>query len=98
MAAIPCPHCQQKTFSWRDKYRAGKWAILHCPACGGRACAHPVLIAVLYFLYVWDVMLFGFLAYLDSPWYLAGMAIGWLILDYFSLYLPLAPMRKARSD
>lgn len=94
MATIPCPHCQEKTFSWWDKYLAGKWKLLHCPQCGGRVCAQPIVLAVLYFLYVWDVMLFGFLAYLDSLWYLLVMVVGWLILDYFSVYVPLSPLRK----
>lgn len=94
MASISCPHCQQKTFNWWDKYRAGKWALLYCPQCGGRVCAHPWLLAALYFFYVWDVVLFGYLAYLDSLWYLAVLAAGWLILDYFSVYVPLSPLRS----
>ena len=51
------------------------------------------MLAVLYFLYVWDVVLFGYLAYLDSLWYLLVMTVGWLILDYFSIYVPLTPLR-----
>ena len=93
MASIPCPHCGEKSFSWWDKYRTGKWALLHCKACDGRVCAQPIVLAVLYFLYVWDVVLFGYLAYLDSVWYLAVMLAGWLILDYFSIYIPLTPLR-----
>lgn len=95
MASISCPHCEQKTFTWWDKYRAGKWALLHCRECGGRVCAQPWLLAALYFLYVWDVVLFGYLAYLDSLWYLLVMVVGWLILDYFSVYVPLSPLRSA---
>ena len=67
--------------------------LLNCPECGGRVCAQPLVLAGLYFLYVWDVMLFGYLAYLDSFWYLAVMAVGWLILDYFAIYVPLTPLR-----
>ena len=93
MASIPCPHCKAKTFTWWDKYRAGKWMLLKCPQCGGRACAQPIVLAVLSFIYVWDVMLFGYLAYLDSLWYLAVMTAAWLILDYFSIYVPLSPLR-----
>lgn len=98
MASISCPHCEQKTFTWWDKYRAGKWAILHCPECGGRACAQPWVLAALYFLYVWDVVLFGYLAYLDSLWYLLVMVVGWLILDYFSVYVPLVPLRRVGAS
>lgn len=67
--------------------------MLHCPQCGGRVCAHPLLMAAVYFFYMWDVVLFGYLTYLDSLWYLAVMAGGWLILDYFSIYIPLAALR-----
>ena len=45
-------------------------------------------------LYLWDVMLFGYLAYLDkNVWYLLVMLVGWLILDAFSVYLPLCAMK-----
>lgn len=67
--------------------------LLKCPKCGGRVCAQPLVLAGLYFLYTWDVVLFGYLAYLDSPWYLAVMLAGWLILDYFAIYVPLSPLR-----
>jgi hypothetical protein len=98
MASVPCPHCKQKTFTWWDKYRAGKWALLRCGQCGGRACAQPIVLAAIYFLYVWDVMLFGYLAYLDSLWYLLAMVVGWLILDYFTWYIPLSALRMKKPD
>lgn len=98
MAAIKCPHCQAKTFTWWDKYLAGKWAILYCPECGGRVCAQPLVMAAIYFFYMWDVVLFGYLAYLASLWYLAVMLGGWLILDYFSIYIPLAALRAKPSS
>lgn len=97
MASISCPHCEQKTFGWWDKYLLGKWALLHCRECGGRVSAQPIVLAALYFLYMWDVVLFGYLAYLDSLWYLLVMAVGFLILDYFSVYVPLAPLRVKGS-
>jgi hypothetical protein len=94
MASIECPHCGEKTFSWWDKYRAGKWVIVHCKSCEGRVCAQPIVMAALYFLYMWDVVLFGYLSYLDSLWFLAVMLGGWLILDYFSVYVPLTALRR----
>ena len=46
-------------------------------------------------LYVWDVLLFGYLAYFDkNPWYILALVIGWLILDYFSFFLPLSAMKR----
>ena len=67
--------------------------LLNCSECGGRVCAQPIVLSALYFLYVWDVVLFGYLAYLDSLWYLLVMFVGWLILDYFSVYVSLSPLR-----
>lgn len=93
IASIPCPHCEENTFSWWDKYKAGKWKLLHCQKCNGRVCAQPIVLALLYFFYIWDVLLFGFLAYIDSLWYLLVMVVGFLILDYFSVYVPLSPLR-----
>lgn len=93
MTSIACPHCGEKTFSWWDKYLFGKWALLHCKECAGRVCAQPIVLSALYFLYVWDVVLFGYLAYLDSLWYLLVMLVGWLILDFFSVYVPLSALR-----
>jgi hypothetical protein len=98
MASIQCPHCGEKTFSWWDKYRAGKWVMLHCTHCGGRVCAQPIIMAVLYFFYVWDLMLFGYLAYLDSLSYLLVLLAGWLILDYFSIYIPLTALRAVTAE
>jgi hypothetical protein len=81
-----------------DRYLAAKWKILHCPQCGERACAQPLLMIGLYFLYLWDIILFGALAFLDQSWiYLGVMIGGWLILDYFSLYLPLSPLRRPHN-
>jgi hypothetical protein len=95
MASISCPHCEQKSFGWWDKYLTGKWFVLRCRQCSGRVCAQPIVLGALYFLYTWDVVLFGYLAYLDSLWYLLVMVVGWLILDYFSVYVPLSPLRTA---
>lgn len=97
MASIQCPHCGEKTFSWWDKYRAGKWAMLYCSHCGGRVCAQPIIMALLYFFYMWDVILFGYLAYLDSLNYLLVLLAGWLILDSFSIYVPLTALRAVEG-
>lgn len=74
--------------------------MLHCPQCDGRVCAQPIVLAAIYFFYVWDVVLFGYLAYLDSLWYLLVMLVGWLILDYFTVYVPFSPLRSraAKND
>jgi hypothetical protein len=97
MASIACPHCKQKVFTWWDKYRAGKWFMLYCPHCGGRVCAQPLVLAAIYFFYVWDVVLFGFLTFLATPKYLLVMLVIWLILDYFVLFVPLTPLRPKEA-
>jgi len=79
--------------SLRPAHCTGGTVIHLCLQCGGRVCAQPIVLAVLSFIYVWDVMLFGYLAYLDSLWYLAVMTAAWLILDYFTIYVPLTPLR-----
>ena len=89
-----CPNCKQATITWRQKYLAAKWKTIHCSACGRRLCAQPIIQAVFSMLYVWDVMLFGYLTVLgDNYWYLLAMLVGWLLLDSFSIYIPLSVLR-----
>ena len=95
MSLQPCPHCKQPAFGWRDKYLSAKWLLLTCPHCGGTSCSYPFLLAFYTMLYVWDVLLFGFLTYLTHiVWYALVMVVGWLLLDYFSLFLPLSPIKR----
>lgn len=96
-----CPHCLQQSISLKQKYLAGKWAIVYCPQCGERSCANPYILGLLSTLYVWDVLLFGYLAFVKyqfnqpamSAVYLAIMVGAWLVLDFFSIYVPLSAMR-----
>ena len=53
------------------------------------------LLALLLMVALFLAVPFGTLAYLDhNAWYLLAMVIFWLILDYFSLYLPLSAMKS----
>lgn len=89
-----CPHCQQPTISLKQKYIAGKWLEIYCPACGGRICAQPIILAVLSFFYTWDVMLFGYVAVAKQSWLYLGVLLGgWLLLDLLNLGCPLSRMR-----
>ena len=95
MPMYTCPHCKQPTVTLKQKYLAGKWIDVHCSGCGGRSCQYPVLMAVLYFLYIWDLMLFGYVAYLKQSWeYVVVTLVGILVLDAISLYIPLAAMKR----
>lgn len=90
-----CPHCNKPTISLKQKYLTGKWLETHCPDCGGRICAQPIILAVLSFFYVWDVMLFGYVAAAkQSLLYIGILVAGWIILDLFNLSCPLSRMRS----
>ena len=94
MSQIPCPHCKENSITWWQKYKAAKWALIYCAICKGRSCSHPFLLVFYTMLYVWDVMLFGYLFYVTHQLgYLIALLIGWVILDAFSIYLPLKAMK-----
>ena len=96
MASQPCPHCKQATISWWQKYIAAKWVLIKCSACAGTACSNPYILVFYTMLYVWDVLLFGYVAYFKSDMtFILIMIVGWLILDYFSLFLPLSAMKRS---
>ena len=92
---FPCPHCKKSSISIGKKYLAGKWLDIYCNECGGRSCSQPIILAALSFLYVWDVMLFGYVAILKQSWfYLIVLIVGWIILDLFNFSIPLVAMKK----
>ena len=92
--SLACPHCKEESITWWQKYKAAKWALVRCSKCDRVSCAYPYLLVLYTMLYVWDVLLFGALAYIDNnAWYLLALVVFWLILDYFSLYLPLSAMK-----
>ncbi len=95
MSKQPCPHCNEQTISWWQKYKAAKWALIYCDKCGKRSCSQPFILVFYTMLYTWDVMLFGYLYYLTkNGWYLLTLFIIWIILDIFSIYLPISAMKS----
>jgi len=97
MSKLPCPHCKEATISWWQKYKAAKWALIYCDKCLGRSCSQPFILVAYTMLYVWDVMLFGYLFYLTKTvGYLITLIVGWIILDIFSVYLPINAMKTKR--
>lgn len=99
MHRFACPHCKKPAFSKRDKYLAAKWKILACPHCHKRVSSQPLLLACYYLLYFADVIDLGFLAYMmGSLHYITAMVAIWIVLDAFSIYLPLAALRDAGSE
>jgi len=98
MNKLPCPHCKKETISWWDKYKAAKWALIYCPDCGGRICSNPYILPFYTLLYVWDVLFFGLVAYIErNLWYVLILVVIWLILDWFSLYFPLSALKPKHS-
>ena len=95
MSQLPCPHCKENGITWWQKYKAAKWALIYCSLCGGKSCSHPFPLVFYTMLYVWDLMLFGYLFYVThSPAYLITLIVVWALLDAFSVYLPLAAMKS----
>jgi len=99
MAQLPCPHCKEPSISWWQKYKAAKWALIHCNQCKGRACSLPYPLVFYTMLYIWNVMLFGYLSYVTGNlWYLFTLIVVWVILDLFSIYLPLSALKTKQSS
>jgi len=95
MTNFPCPHCNNLTLSLKQKYLAAKWQDVHCDACRGRSCAQPVILALMSFIYVWDVLYFSVVAYAEHSWAFIGMMLAiWLILDFFCHYIPLSRLKS----
>ena len=98
MEPIVCLHCEQPTFTYLDKLKATHWATITCPQCGGRHAAQPWAMLALWFLHMWNVFFFGFMAFYDDPlFYGAALIIGWLLLDFFGYYIPLVRLRSKIS-
>lgn len=99
MSQFNCPNCKQPAFSIRDKYFAAKWKILVCPHCGRRISSQPMVLAGFYLLYLMDVIDLSGLALLTgNMYYLVAMAVIWVILDLFSIHLPLATLRDTGAE
>jgi len=99
MADLPCPHCEADTISWKDKYKAAKWMIIYCPKCKGKICSNPYVLVFYTILYFWSVVFFGYVGILESSLiYAALTVISMIILDFFSLYLPLSALRGKKES
>jgi predicted RNA-binding Zn-ribbon protein involved in translation (DUF1610 family) len=95
MKLFPCPKCHQNTIPLKEKYLVGIWMSVHCPQCGARVCAHPLLMTLLYFLYFWIAATCIFLAATSGSWQpLVVMAALWLLVDLANIaWMPLRAMR-----
>ena len=94
MENAECPQCSEQTITPKQKLIAGKFKTIFCPSCGGRMCAHPIVLALLHFVLTWNFLFFGYLAIKESDMSYAVMMIaGWVILEFFIYYIPLSRMR-----
>jgi len=99
MNNIECPRCSENSITLKDKLRAGKWLDVYCPACGGRMCAQPIVMAIMYMLLTWNFLFFGYLAFRESSLVYGGLMIGgWLILEMFIYTIPLVNLRARNTN
>ncbi len=99
MDPIECLHCNQPTLTFIDKLKATHWLTITCPQCGGLMAAQPWLMLGLWFMYMWDVYFFGFMAIYDSAlYYGTALIVGWLVLESFGYYIPLVRLRKKQPN
>ncbi len=90
-----CPQCCEKTITLGQKFKAGKWATIHCNKCNARMCSSPVILAMMYFVLTWIVLFFGYLAVRESSFtYAIILFVGWLMVEFFMYYIPLSRMRS----
>lgn len=94
-----CPHCEQATISYKQKYLMGIWSVIRCPNCGTRLSAQPLLLMALDVGYVWNaVWWLGLYFFNREPIYFVYLVIGWLILDFLNVKLiPIAALRSKPS-
>lgn len=91
-----CPHCQQDTVSFKQKYLAGLWQVVNCQQCNKRSCANPIILALIYMAYAWTLawFVFGYAleGIIDSLYYLIPI---WIGLDLLNINLiPLSRMKS----
>jgi len=98
MEKTTCPHCQQQTITTMQKFKAGKWLDVYCGECKGRSSNQPIVSALMYFIYIWDLTFFGFMAvHEDDMIYIIVMVVIAVILEFFMHYIPLSRLRSKAS-
>lgn len=100
MKRFPCPKCQQETIPVKDKYLASAWMTIRCGNCGTRLCGHPVLMALLYFVYFWVIAACVFWAWYHGSWVpLVWMLVLWALLDFINIrFMPLKALRPRNGS
>lgn len=94
----PCPKCKNAGVPFKEKFLAGHWKTIHCEHCGARLANNPIVQALFYFMHVWNISFFLFMAMWEKDWlYVLIMMVIWIILEFFAYYIPLVSL-KAKPD
>lgn len=95
MHHFTCPRCQTQSIPLGDKFKAGLWQAISCKNCGARLIALPILLALVHFMYVWNVVWLISLRYFDMEWYYyVGIMLEWAVIEAMNIcYMPLAVQR-----
>jgi len=100
MLKTECPCCKKETITLKQKLLANKWIDIYCSECGERFCAQPILLAVMSFILTWNVIYFGYLTIKQEEMiYPILFMSGWVLIEFFMFYIPLARLRpKPAAD
>lgn len=95
MHMFPCPRCEAHSIPLSDKFKTGLWQSIKCKNCGAQLIALPILLALVHFMYVWNVVWLISLYYFDMEWfYYLGIMLEWAAIEAMNIwYMPLAAQR-----
>lgn len=97
MHMFPCPRCEAHSIPLSDKFKTGLWQSITCKNCGAKLIALPILLALVHFMYVWNVVWLISLYYFEMAWfYYLGIMLEWAVIEAMNIwYMPLAAQRAA---
>ncbi len=97
MHIFPCPRCEAHSIPLSDKFKAGLWLSITCKNCSASLIALPILLALVHFMYVWNVVWLISAYYFEMEWfYYLGIMLEWAVLEAMNIwYMPLAAQRAA---
>lgn len=95
MHMFPCPRCEAHSIPLIDKFKSGLWQSITCKNCGAQLIALPILLALVHFMYVWNVVWLISIYYFDMAWfYYLGIMLEWAMIEAMNIwYMPLAAQR-----
>ncbi|HHM06357.1 MAG TPA: hypothetical protein ENJ19_11555 [Gammaproteobacteria bacterium] len=99
MKNFKCPRCHEASITPKEKLRAAWWANIFCPECGGKACAYPWVMVVVFVAHSWNIAWWiGMFYYTHNYMHFVYLVLGWVTIDYLSVtFVPLARMKMAQT-